>query len=199
MSLSTIQKCCKRASAEAKLGKPVTVRSLRHAFATHLLERGTSIRVVQVLLGHSSVTTTHGYREGTWGSRAHRQRVAWNGHLVDTRQDDCNTAIMLAELCRLVNSVEFEEYGKIVLSRCETDAADVRFTIAIEFDATDESLRPSEWTVKCEGERRFRLQDRVVSNFSIVENHVLIATCDEKRYDLYFAGRPLNPYETIGR
>lgn len=61
IGLRTIQKCCKRASAAAKLGKRVTVRSLRHAFATHLLEQGTSIRVVQVLLGHASVTTTQTY------------------------------------------------------------------------------------------------------------------------------------------
>jgi len=61
IGLSTIQKCCKRASATARLGKRVTVRSLRHAFATHLLEQGTSIRVVQVLLGHASVTTTQTY------------------------------------------------------------------------------------------------------------------------------------------
>ncbi len=50
IGLTTIERCCKRASVVAKLGKTVTVRSLRHAFATHLLEQGTSIRVVQVLL-----------------------------------------------------------------------------------------------------------------------------------------------------
>ncbi|MGW8181261.1 MAG: tyrosine-type recombinase/integrase, partial [bacterium] len=78
-----IRHAVRKAAADAGITKHVTPHILRHSFATHLLETGSNIRTIQVLLGHGSIRTTERYVKV---SKAHVARVKSPLDLLGTKE-----------------------------------------------------------------------------------------------------------------
>jgi site-specific recombinase XerD len=61
ITAGAVQQACQEVHSLCRIAKPITPHSLRHAFSVHLLEQGTDVRTIQLLLGHRSLATTARY------------------------------------------------------------------------------------------------------------------------------------------
>ena len=86
LSQRSIQKAVRGYAARGGLGTQVHTHTLRHSFATHLLEGGADLRVVQDLLGHSSPATTQVYTHVT-GAEARRAYMSAHPRAQIQQQD----------------------------------------------------------------------------------------------------------------
>jgi site-specific recombinase XerD len=83
ISKEAVEKACQKARRHGGIAKPITPHLLRHAFAVHLLESGTDVRTIQLLLGHRSLATTARYlRLATIKVCATRSPLDWLPHPV---------------------------------------------------------------------------------------------------------------------